>query len=93
MKHIENESKTLGVRINSATENEKDSMSTTLTFEDSKALEVVNQIKKLKIENGTVSDAEIENLLKIELNIYLALIEDDLKRPDAFQKAHPKDEL
>ena len=60
----ENESKTLGVRINSATENEKDSMPTTLTFEDSKALEVVNQIKKLKIENGTVSDAEIENLLK-----------------------------
>lgn len=60
----ENESKTLGVSINSATENEKDSMPTTLTFEDSKALEVVNQIKKLKIENGTVSDAEIENLLK-----------------------------
>ena len=60
----EKDSKTLGVRINSATENEKDSMPTTLTFEDSKALEVVNQIKKLKIENGTVSDAEIENLLK-----------------------------
>lgn len=35
-----------------------------LTFEDSKAMEVVNQIKTLQKENGTVTDVDIENLLK-----------------------------
>ena len=35
-----------------------------LTFEALRAVEVVNQINKLEIENGTVTDTEIENLLK-----------------------------
>nr|WP_321235887.1 hypothetical protein [uncultured Psychroserpens sp.] len=35
-----------------------------LTFEEAKAIEVVEHIKKLEIEKGSVSDAEIEDLLK-----------------------------
>jgi len=36
----------------------------TLTFEELKAVEVVNKIKELELENGVVTNAEIENLLK-----------------------------
>jgi hypothetical protein len=51
---------------NLTTTNNKNEQSavSTLTFEELKAVEVVDQIKKLKIENGTVTDAEIEDLLK-----------------------------
>ncbi|WP_204346977.1 hypothetical protein [Psychroserpens algicola] len=35
-----------------------------LTFEEAKAIEVVERIKSIEVENGTVTDAEIENLLK-----------------------------
>jgi len=35
-----------------------------LTLEEVKVIEVVNQIKKLETENGTVTNAEIEDLLK-----------------------------
>lgn len=35
-----------------------------LTFEDVKALQVVAEIKKLEIENGSLTNTEIENLLK-----------------------------
>ncbi|MGB3608571.1 MAG: hypothetical protein WA775_07915 [Psychroserpens sp.] len=35
-----------------------------LTFEDVKAIEVVQQIKRLEQQKGQVTDAEIENLLK-----------------------------
>jgi hypothetical protein len=75
----ETKTKTLVSTISNTRGNEKDSMPTTLTFEDSKALEVVNQIKKLKIENGTVSDAEIENLLKQAHN--------DIVRAQLYNKA------
>ncbi|SDR66219.1 hypothetical protein SAMN04515667_0094 [Formosa sp. Hel1_31_208] len=35
-----------------------------LTLDEAKVVEVVNQIKDLETKNGTVTDAEIENLLK-----------------------------
>ncbi|OUS00467.1 hypothetical protein A9Q86_10880 [Flavobacteriales bacterium 33_180_T64] len=35
-----------------------------LNFEDTKVIEVVNQIKKLELEGETITDTEIDNLLK-----------------------------
>ncbi|WP_047548009.1 hypothetical protein [Psychroserpens sp. Hel_I_66] len=49
---------------NTTSSNRKEQSINTLTFEKAKVVEVVNEIKKLEIENGTVTDAEIENLLK-----------------------------
>ena len=54
----------LVMTVNSKSDTTAGSVSKRSTFEDSKAMEVVDQIKQLKIKNGSVSDAEIENLLK-----------------------------
>lgn len=59
-----NEANTDVTLLSAAGETYKKPLSTTLTFEDEKAMEVVNQVKKIKIKNGTVSDTEIEDLLK-----------------------------
>ena len=40
------------------------SLTSTLTYEQLKTTEVITQIKKLEAENGTVTDAEIDALLK-----------------------------
>ena len=50
--------------INPISNKKEQSSMSILTFEEVKAVEVVNQIKKLEIENGMVTDTEIENLLK-----------------------------
>ncbi|MFT5847909.1 hypothetical protein [Psychroserpens sp.] len=50
--------------VNSVTRREEQPIGITLTYEEVKAIEVINQIKKLETENGIVTDAEIDNLLK-----------------------------
>ena len=59
-----NETKQAVAVLNPVNTKKEQSSVSILTFEEVKAVEVVNQIKKLEIENGTISDAEIENLLK-----------------------------
>ena len=59
-----NETKQAVANLNTNTNKKVQSPVSILTFEEAKAIEVVNQIKKLEIKNGIVSDAEIENLLK-----------------------------
>ncbi|MEM5565965.1 hypothetical protein WNY78_12660 [Psychroserpens sp. AS72] len=61
---IVNETKQAVATLNFANTKKEQSTVSTLTFEEVKVDEVINQIKKLKIENGTVSDTEIEHLLK-----------------------------
>ncbi|WP_040281199.1 hypothetical protein [Psychroserpens damuponensis] len=50
--------------LNSVNTQKEKSSASALTFEEVKVDEVINQIKTLELKNGTVTDAEIENLLK-----------------------------
>ncbi|MFT4780474.1 MAG: hypothetical protein ACI9SD_000144 [Pseudohongiellaceae bacterium] len=59
-----NETKQAVAIINSNTNKLEQTAVSTLTFEEVKAVEVVNQIKNLTIKNGAITDAEIKNLLK-----------------------------
>ncbi|MFD2915567.1 hypothetical protein [Psychroserpens luteus] len=59
-----NETKQAVANLNTDTNKKVQSPVSILTFEEAKAIEVVNQIKKLEIKNGIVTDTEIENLLK-----------------------------
>ncbi|MFT4612696.1 MAG: hypothetical protein ACI92X_001205 [Dokdonia sp.] len=61
---IVSETKQAVAILNSVNTEKEQSSVSALTLEEVKANEVVNQIKKLEIDNGTVTDAEIENLLK-----------------------------
>nr|WP_321225322.1 hypothetical protein [uncultured Psychroserpens sp.] len=58
------ETKQSVAHLNSVNHKKQESAVSSLSFEELKAVEVVNQIKNLEIKNGVVTDAEIENLLK-----------------------------
>lgn len=59
------ETKSKVVAVNTSVEKQKEvKLLNELTFEEAKAIEVVAHIKKLETEKGSVSDAEIEDLLK-----------------------------
>lgn len=59
-----NETKQAVAVLNSVNTKKEESTVNKLTFEELKAVEVVNQIKELEIKNGIVTDTEIETLLK-----------------------------